>query len=1158
MFDKLKNTYSEIITNIASPFQTFNKVLDYFEELIKRLSITAICVYGKNGYNDVKINNSLLKLSIPSLGDWNNFISIILKWYRHQKRTSEPINKETLEELHMVINNKFDDEEFVNLHKQLFSIVESREINIQVISFRSVIDLIIRIRNKVAHGGKPESEWLRNTSDVMFKIINRWVEIAKPFDEYQYYTYNEKTLKPVNSDGETIDYTPLTEIEEKSLFAVKNPHQKTISVNYYPFILYKDDKFFYLNGNNKLRKAEYICHTDGDNFSDTDVLLKEQIAFFSMLKGQELNKEDLGKTIATSLAELGDVLKNYKADTEKLLGGDFRILEEIGRGGMGIVYKALQVSHNKVCAVKVLPKSIISDDTIFYRFKKEAETLESFDHLNIVEFIDFGESEDDVYLAMELIDGIGLDHIFNGLRMDTTRRPNEDDLRLLLNQESNALPASFMPNEGDRPYYYKVIDWMIGVIDAITYIHQKGIIHRDIKLSNIMIEKLTGRPVILDFGLAKTQDVSMTVEGQFLGTMRYASPEQVQAVRHTVDKKSDVYSLGAVLYEILTLRPLFVSETIEQMTTQIIMTEPPNVRLIASDIPPELEVITHKCLEKNPKYRFDSAEELRDDLKRWRNDEPIKAKPPTSVQKMVKWTKRNPGKAGGLAVGVLATILIIIIVTIAYFQVDAQRKIAEQRLEEKIIADRERDKKDLLLAVNKSDMERLDFLMEMDVDVNVKDEEGNSAVWIALQNNNPDIVNVLLDNDADLSIDDDKPLIYTASIKDFDDLSLKFVERGANLDYVIKEGQYKDLSTMIYAMHSFGNSELAKKMIEKGADVQVYSGIGSNLLHYAALNDYPDVAQMLLEKGVDPNHKNEDGNTPLMHACWYGKFEMSKLLIEYGADVNVRNNEGDTPLINALTNGGHPDELFHLLIENGADIHAKDDEGYTPLLRALINYRRSDIAIKLIDMGADIHVKDKNGRTPLLLASYDRPDIVKMLIEKGANLNVKENNNGESPLYIASDENIEIVRILLEAGADVNIKNKNENTPLHNACGWNMYDIAVLLIQYRANVNAISSANWRPIHYAAYDGSTELIKLLIDSGADVNVVGDMALTNYGNTVIGYNITPLHLAAYFGHTDTVKLLLQRGSDKSKGDSEGKTALDYAVEQGKEEIIAIFNQ
>ncbi len=1158
MFDKLKRKYSDIISGLISPFQKFNKVLDYFEEVIKRLSITAICVYGKNGYNDVKINNSLLKLSIPSLGDWNNFISIILKWHRHQKRNSEPINNETLLELNRVTNNKFDDEEFLSLHKRLFSIVENRDINIQVISFRSVIDLIIRIRNKVAHGGKPESEWLRDTSEVMYQIINRWVDIVQPYKEYQYYTYKEKQLKPISGDDKQIDYTPISEIPDGSLFAVKTGTERQMTINYYPFIIYKDDKFFYLNGNNKLRKAEYISHTDGDSFSDTDELLKEQIAFFSMLKGQEINKEDLGKTIATSLAELGDVLKSYVADTEKLFGGDFRIIDEIGRGGMGIVYKVLQVSHNKVCAVKVLPKSIISDDTIFYRFKKEAETLESFDHLNIVEFIDFGESEDDVYLAMEYIDGIGLDHIFNGLRMDTTRRPNEGDLRMLLNQESNALPASFMPNEGDRPYYYKIIDWMIGVIDAVSYIHDKGIIHRDIKLSNIMIEKLTGRPVILDFGLAKTQDVSMTVEGQFLGTMRYASPEQVQAVRHTVDKKSDVYSLGAVLYEILTLRPLFVSETIEQMTTQIIMTEPPKVRLIASDIPPELEIITHKCLEKNPKYRYDSSEELRDDLKRWRNDEPIKAKPPTSIQKMVKWTKRNPAKAGGLAVGVLATILIIIIVTIAYFQVDAQRKIAEQRLEEKIIADKERDRKDLLLAVNKNDMERLDFLMEMEVDVNVKDEEGNSPLWIALQNDNPDIINVLLDNGADMSIDDDKPLIYTASVKDFDELAIRFVEMGANLDYVIKEGQYEGLSTMVYAMHSFGNAELAKAMIEKGANVHVYSGIGSNLLHYAALNDYINIARMLLEEGVDPNKKNDDGNTPLSHACWYGKLDMSKLLIEYGADVNMENNEGETPLLEALTNGGHPDELFYLLLDKGADVNAMDDDGYTPLLRALTSYRQSDIAITLIEKGADIHVKNRDGRTPLILAAYERPDIVKMLIEKGAKLNVKDTNNGESALYIASDENIEVVRILLEAGAEVDIRNNNENTPLHNACGWSMYDIAELLIEYGADVNANSTSNWRPIHYAAYDGSTELIKLLIDNRAEVNVVGDMALTNNIHTTIGYEITPLHLASYFGHIDTVKLLVQSGADKSMGDSEGNTAYDYAVEQQHEEVIAILGQ
>lgn len=1173
MIKNLKLKYQKLFSKIISPYNLYDKALDYFEEIIKRIALTGISIYIQNKLPDIKINELLMKLALPSLGGWNSFIGNILKWNRRNTNKINIINKEILSEIDNFINKKIDDKEFLSYYKELVSDIEKREINVMSISFRSIIDLIIRIRNKISHGGKPPEKWFEKIGKLEYNIINKWIEIIKPFDDYLLYNFKDGALYPleINNDESTskqtkklpaIKYTPAEKIIENDLFLI--PKTNIIPenpINFYPFIIYKNGLFYYMNGNNRLRKAEYINHIEGESFSDSNGLLKEQITFFSQLKGKNISKEELGSTIATSLAELGDILKGYEGIGEgKILGGDFKLLHEIGRGGMGIVYKALHISHNRLCAVKVLPKSIVSDDTIFYRFKREAETLEAFDHLNIVEFIDFGESDDDVYLAMEYIDGIGLDEIFNALRIDTTKRPTQNDLRRILNKDSNVLPISFLPSESNKSYYHKIIDWIISIADALSYIHSKYSIHRDVKLSNIMIERSTGRAILLDFGLAKTQDVSVTMEGQFLGTLRYASPEQVQSIRHVVDQKSDIYSLGAVLYELLALRPLFISESIKQMTTQIMSIEPPNVKLVASDIPTDLETITHKCLEKDPKHRFQSAIDLRDDMLRWKNDEPIKAKPPTAAQKLKKWTKRNPGIASGIAVGIAAIIIIIMIISMSLIQVNEQKTIAElernsaqRELEARLIAEKEKNRKDLLLAVNKNDIERISMLIEYGVDLNIKDDEGNSPLWISLQQGYIDITKLLLSKEVDLSLDDDKPLIYFALDNKHKDIAITLIEKGANINYIIETGELAGFNTLLYSLYSFGNSDIAVMLIEKGADIKAKTPRGATALHYAAIVGLLDITKMLVERGADIDAKNKYDNTPLSMASYKAKKEVVEFLIENNADVNAKNTDGETPLLRALTNFGHS-EVAKILIENGADVNTIDNNGKTPLLRSLGNYKETDIPIILIKKGADINIKDHNGNFPLHMACFGNIEWIKQLLEKGVDINAK-NKIGQTPLMIAADRSIyDAVKLLIDNGADVNIKSNYGGTALYYACSNKNIDIVNLLIEKNAITNFKTDVNWTPLHAAAYSGRTEIMKILIEKKPEINIKADYVYEKY--VAIGSGWTPLHIATYFGHEDIVELLINNGADISILDNDNRTSLDIAIEKNHNKIISLL--
>ena len=304
------------------------------------------------------------------------------------------------------------------------------------------------------------------------------------------------------------------------------------------------------------------------------------------------------------------------------------------------------------------------DDTIFQRFKREASTLETLDHPNIVEFVEFGETAADAYLVMEYIEGVSLEEVFTGLRSFIDRRPIEEDLLQLLRIEK-APPPSFHPENRQRAYFYKIVEWISQATSALEHIHEQGILHRDIKHANIMIERGTGRAVLLDFGLSKNQEMTLTLEGQFLGSVRFSSPEQLEAARHTSDERSDIYSMGIVLYELLALRTSFFGENFEQLTRQILSTEPTPLRQLNSSLPVDLQTITHRCIEKHPAQRFPRALALYDDLLNWLQNRPIKASPPNRLHRTYKWARRFPVRMA--VIGTSAAAFLVIVGIVSYF-----------------------------------------------------------------------------------------------------------------------------------------------------------------------------------------------------------------------------------------------------------------------------------------------------------------------------------------------------------------------------------------------------------------------------------------------------------------------------------------------------------
>src|SRR5262249_34780189 len=309
--------------------------------------------------------------------------------------------------------------------------------------------------------------------------------------------------------------------------------------------------------------------------------------------------------------------------------GDFELVREIGRGGMGIVYEARQVSLNRKVALKVLGPGLGLTSRAIDRFRHEAEAAARLHHTHIVPIYATGANDDVHYYAMELIEGPSLDRVLKHLRGPGDAVPTA--LAQTTDHESNinvaqeaGLSGSSLSSGG--AYFDNVARMVAGVADALDYAHQQGVIHRDIKPGNLLVSP-DGRLSLNDFGLARMlEQPGMTMTGEFVGTPLYMAPEQIAAGRVPVDHRADVYSLGATLYEMLTLQPPFRGERRDQVIAQVLQKEPAAPRRINAKIPVDLETICLKAMDKDPDRRYQSAGQMAEDLRRYVNRFAISAR----------------------------------------------------------------------------------------------------------------------------------------------------------------------------------------------------------------------------------------------------------------------------------------------------------------------------------------------------------------------------------------------------------------------------------------------------------------------------------------------------------------------------------------------------
>lgn len=387
---------------------------------------------------------------------------------------------------------------------------------------------------------------------------------------------------------------------------------------------------------------------------------------------------DLAEALRTCLEGLDLVHRSVKTDRPPVVSlaassvdpppfladplGDFRIVRELGRGGMGVVYEALQTSLGRRVALKVLPFTATLQPRQLQRFLNEAQAAAHLHHPHIVPVFAVGCDRGVHYYAMQLIDGMSLAELLTRLRRDagwpdvsggtaeaatisagaatSASVPAEVRINETMNVFSSRLSTERTAGRSD--FFQTVARIGKQAAEALAYAHELGIVHRDIKPANLMIDG-RGQVWVTDFGLAQVRSgAELTQTGDLLGTLRYMSPEQVQGDRALLDQRTDIYSLGATLYELATLQPPFIGANRETLLRQVLHEEPVAPRMLNSAQPIELETIIMKALSKSSADRYASAQDLADDLQRFLDHKPILAQRPTLWDRGRKWARRHP------------------------------------------------------------------------------------------------------------------------------------------------------------------------------------------------------------------------------------------------------------------------------------------------------------------------------------------------------------------------------------------------------------------------------------------------------------------------------------------------------------------------------------
>ncbi len=709
--------------NANSPNDRHLAAFYFWEASLKLLASVAVVEYAEIGDHDPVLVERLKDLARPSLGHWWAFIRLLVPVLA-ERGDSEFVAIRDL----MFGRVRNDLLRAASLDATLIEVLENRVTSHSTVQLKDLIDRLIQYRNReIGHGaaGQRPAEFydkmarvlLLGAGQVLEKLdvlagrrliftgeVNRQGSGNWNVERYTLIGESAKRIEPLEFLDAEPSRVPLPEriyLEIKKGAGESESRPVLRALHPLMFFDSSSSRLFFLNSRRGKRGIEYLCYDSGET-PRREELRADHRTLLAKVLNQPVDLAKAEAWAAVSLAEEPATPVAPIAASPPRKIGEFELLSKLGSGGMGVVYRAWQPSLGRQVALKCLLR--LGDPKSEARFAREIRALGRVEHPNVVKVYTSGIEGEHYFYAMELIEGADLSRVWERLASGRTTEVDQDNWRVALSsacdqvraQETQLsetglkpIPRGPAPVEtaarisqavGGRGHVTLAVELICQVADATHTLHEAGVIHRDIKPGNIILAEENSHPVLMDLGLAQLADETaghLTNTRQFLGTVRYASPEQVLDAGK-VDRRTDVYSLGATLWELLTLQPLFGAG--EDTPTHALMstiqrTDPEPPRKYNPHVPRDLQSIVMKCLEKDAPRRYATAAELADDLRLFLSGEAVSAQPPSLSYIAEKYIRRHRTLIGIIAFGVVVVVILGSIVA-AFIGINRQRLVA--------------------------------------------------------------------------------------------------------------------------------------------------------------------------------------------------------------------------------------------------------------------------------------------------------------------------------------------------------------------------------------------------------------------------------------------------------------------------------------------------